>query len=239
MDYQAFVDGEKSLLIAPAGHGKTHAIAECLKHTMGRQLILTHTHAGIASLKDKFKKADIPSSRYNIETISGFLQRYVLAFYTGGDLPAQEDEGFHSAITEKALPIFQTRLTKAVLQASYCGIFIDEYQDCSISQHKVLMEMAGVLPCRILGDPLQGIFDFDGEIVDFDRDLVGFEHFPMLPTPHRWESNGNNKALGNLMIGIRNAVGKARLFFFAKCTQARAPSCRHKQARAHGQRKQF
>jgi superfamily II DNA or RNA helicase len=43
MDYQAFVDSEKSLLIAPAGYGKTFTIVECLKYTTGKQLILTHT----------------------------------------------------------------------------------------------------------------------------------------------------------------------------------------------------
>ncbi|KZK93366.1 Viral (Superfamily 1) RNA helicase [Pseudovibrio sp. Ad5] len=212
MDYQAFVNADKSLLIAPAGHGKTHTIAECLKHTNGRQLILTHTHAGVASLKAKFRNADIPSMRYNIETISGFLQRYVIAYYTGGDLPPQEDRGFHNAITDKALLLFRAKLTQAVLVASYAGIFIDEYQDCSMSQHNVLMEMVNVLPCHILGDPLQGIFDFNGEIVDFDRDLVGFERFPDLPIPHRWESNGNNEALGRLMVKLRQRLKEQKQF---------------------------
>lgn len=206
MDYQAFVDSKKSLLIAPAGHGKTHAIAECLQRTEGRQLVLTHTHAGISSLKSKFKKTDVDSSGYHVETISGFLQRYVLAFYTGGDLPLQGESRFHNTIIEKALPIFQTKLTQAILKASYRGIFIDEYQDCSTTQHKVLMEMAKILPCHLLGDPLQGIFGFNGEIVEFDRDLVDFERFPLLPTPHRWQSNGNNKELGQLMVKIRGCL---------------------------------
>ena len=52
MDYQAFVDSDKSLLVAPAGYGKTFTIVECLKHTTGKQLILTHTHAGIAAIKE-------------------------------------------------------------------------------------------------------------------------------------------------------------------------------------------
>lgn len=215
MDYQAFVNCKKSLIIAPAGYGKTYAIAECLKYTEGRQLVLTHTHAGIASLKSKFKNADIPSSHYGIETISGFLQRYVLALYTGGDLPPQDDKSFHAVVTEKALPIFQKTLTQAVLEASYSGIFIDEYQDCSIAQHKVLMEMARNIPCHVLGDPLQGIFDFDGEIVDFERDLDGFDLFPQLSTPHRWKSNGNNKHLGQLMVRIRKCL-EAKISFSLK-----------------------
>ena len=55
MDYQTFVDGDKTLLVAPAGHGKTYTIVESLKYTTGRQLILTHTHAGVASIKEKIK----------------------------------------------------------------------------------------------------------------------------------------------------------------------------------------
>ncbi len=215
MDYQAFLNNEKSLLISPAGHGKTHTIAECLRHTKGRQLILTHTHAGIASLKEKFRKFDIPPSSFNIETISGFLQRYVLAYCSNNDLPVQGDNHFHSAITEKAFAIFQSRLTQAVLQASYAGVFIDEYQDCSMAQHNVLMKIADTLRCRILGDPLQGIFDFDGEIVDFEKDLADFEHFPPLPIPHRWQSNENNKNLGQLMVNIRDRLEAKKPFSLA------------------------
>ena len=52
-DINEFVSKPKSLLIAPAGYGKTHTIAECLKYTAGSQLVLTHTHAGGASLTEK------------------------------------------------------------------------------------------------------------------------------------------------------------------------------------------
>ena len=45
-----FITEPKSLLIAPAGHGKTYAIASCIKLCpIGeKQLVLTHTHAGIS-----------------------------------------------------------------------------------------------------------------------------------------------------------------------------------------------
>src|SRR5659263_476613 len=32
MNYQDFISKENSLLIAPAGYGKTHALAECLEY---------------------------------------------------------------------------------------------------------------------------------------------------------------------------------------------------------------
>ena len=63
-----FVSKPKSLLIAPAGYGKTHTIAECLKYTGGTQLVLTHTHAGVASLKEKIKKSGkVPTKHHFVE----------------------------------------------------------------------------------------------------------------------------------------------------------------------------
>ena len=56
MDYVNFVSKEKSMIVASAGCGKTHAIAICLKYTKGKQLILTHTNAGVASLNEKIKQ---------------------------------------------------------------------------------------------------------------------------------------------------------------------------------------
>jgi hypothetical protein len=37
---------------------------------------------------------------------------------------------------------------------------VDEYQDCSLDQHELICLLSEILPCRILGDPLQGIFSF-------------------------------------------------------------------------------
>jgi superfamily II DNA or RNA helicase len=79
INYKEFISNEKSMLIAPAGYGKTHTIVECLKHTQakGRQLILTHTHAGVASIKEKIKREGISSSSYSIETISSFVTELI------------------------------------------------------------------------------------------------------------------------------------------------------------------
>ena len=43
-------------VVAPAGFGKTHLIADAVKLSAGRQLILTHTHSGVDALKKKLKK---------------------------------------------------------------------------------------------------------------------------------------------------------------------------------------
>jgi hypothetical protein len=43
----------KGYVIAPAGYGKTHLIALAVRASSGRQLILTHTFAGVNSIKTK------------------------------------------------------------------------------------------------------------------------------------------------------------------------------------------
>lgn len=213
MDYQSFVDGKKSLLIAPAGYGKTHAIVECLKYTVGRQLILTHTHAGVASIKEKIVKARLNSDQYSVETISSFSQKYLKAFYVGADVPEQDakdkndpNKDYHSFIIGKTSYLLLSPIIRQIIKASYDGLFVDEYQDCTKLQHALMMDMANILPIRILGDPLQGIFDFNGEAIDFDTDLLGFERFPDLQIPYRWYKEGNNKLLGDLIKEYREPL---------------------------------
>lgn len=86
---EAFLTDNHSLMIAPAGHGKTHCISECVKiiGERGCVLILTHTHAGIASIKNKMSKANVPSKYYHIETIMGFIQHYVTSLFGADALP--------------------------------------------------------------------------------------------------------------------------------------------------------
>ena len=216
MDYQAFVDGNKTLLVAPAGYGKTYTIAESLKYTAGRQLILTHTHAGVASIKEKIKKFDIASNWYNIETISSFAQKYVNAFYTGTDVPDQEDaREYHSFMIDKAAIIFKSKVVKDVIKATYGGLFVDEYQDCTKAQHEMILALSESLRTHILGDHLQGIFDFNGDLVDFRTDLSNFERMPELSTPHRWYKEGNNRALGDRLKEIRSLLEQGDVIDFS------------------------
>ncbi len=215
MDYKAFVDGPKTLIISPAGYGKTHTIAECLKHTFGKQLILTHTHAGVSSIKEKIKKTNTPPSTYSVETISSFAQKYVHAFYTGTDIPDQDAKNYHSFVSKKSIGVFESKIVKEIISKTYAGLFVDEYQDCTKDQHAMIVTLSNVLPTHILGDPLQGIFDFNDDVVNFGSDLSEFEKFPELSIPHRWYQEGNNKELGNIIKGLRGLLEKKSPIVFS------------------------
>ena len=77
--YKPFISEPKSMVIAPAGYGKTHCIVESLNISEGHQLILTHTNAGVASIKEKIRKIGV-NTPYTVETICGFAQKFVEAF---------------------------------------------------------------------------------------------------------------------------------------------------------------
>lgn len=210
-DIEKFITGFKTKVIAPAGHGKTHFIADCVKyayeHNKGKQLILTHTHAGVASIKSKLLKQGVQPSAYNVETICGYAQKYVLGFM-GNQVPEQKTPGFYDIIIEKATELFSKRPIIEIIKKTYTGIFIDEYQDCTLKQHNMLMSLKDTIPIHVLGDPLQGIFDFREEtLVNFDRDLVDFSDVAgTLETPWRWETNGNNPKLGESIKELRRYI---------------------------------
>ena len=64
-----------------------------------------------------------------------------------------------------------------IVTQSYSHLYVDEYQDCTLGQHNIIMLMSEELPTHLLGDPLQGIFDFAQPIVDFEKDLLSFKHY--------------------------------------------------------------
>lgn len=206
MDYQSFVNGDKTVLIAPAGYGKTYTIVECLKYTRGKQLILTHTHAGVASIKSKLQESKNREINCNVETISSFAQKYVNHFYYGVDVPLPEDaNNYHSFMLKKLFEILKSNIVQLIIQSSYSGLFVDEYQDCSKSQHQIIMLLSDIIPTHLLGDPLQGIFNFNDDLVDMTLDLIHFDKHSDLSVPQRW-FNCKKYELGNALKDVRDLL---------------------------------
>ena len=210
-----FLKASKGLLIAPAGHGKTHTIGNCVKLCPDNsvQLILTHTHAGIASLRAKFKKIGISNNKYKLETISGFAQRLVFAYVHKDKIPKQEEKGYFDFIIRKSIDLLSLVSVQTVVKNSFQGVFVDEYQDCTIDQHNMIMRLADLMPTHILGDELQGIFSFAGRKVEFDKELADFERFDFLTEPWRWKLNGNCEKLGHKILHIRERLLSNRTSF--------------------------
>jgi len=67
------------------------------------------------------------------------------------------------------------------------------------------LELAKLLPCRVLGDPLQGIFDFRGnKSVDWARDVEPtFEKLPDHTVPWRWQKSPE---LGEWLTEVRRTL---------------------------------
>lgn len=208
-----FLNDPKGVLIAPAGHGKTYSIAQMISLVEAEkpQLILTHTHAGVASLKKKFRKLNVPSDKYNLETISSFTQRYVLSLCWESEILLQEDKKYFDRIYELAVSLFSKPAVKRIIKQSYSHLYVDEYQDCTKEQHKFIMLLAEELPVHLLGDPLQGIFDFNTDVpmVDFETDLSIFHRYNFLQTPWRWKNVGK-ESLGQHILAQRKSLLEKR-----------------------------
>lgn len=215
VDIADFLRKEKSMIIAPAGYGKTHTIIECLtQHQDSKKiLVLTHTHAGVASIKEKINERKIPSSKYQIDTICGFALQLAQNYHIDKtDFPKAEsaNEYFDFAVTT-TIKILRARPVQTVLQSKFSHVIVDEYQDCSTSQHQLILCLSAVLKTHILGDPLQGIFQFKRtQLVDMvtEPSMSEFKNNTQeLDIPWRW--NNANAQLGiDLALIRRNLIAE-------------------------------
>jgi len=195
----------KGYVIAPAGYGKTHLIALSVKESASRQLILTHTFAGVNSIKKKLAALNVPSSKYQVDTIASWALRICLSYpqNSGWKTENPTNKQWNKLYECCAFLLRKRFICKAVL-ATYSGVYVDEYQDCSELQHSLVCSLAEIMPCRILGDPMQSIFDFDGEPVDWDEKIYPyFSCLGQLDTPWRWKQMGDSQ-LGEWLKGIRD-----------------------------------
>lgn len=212
MDIEAFLVANKSIVIAPAGYGKTYTIAEAIAAYRGekRVLVLTHTHAGIASLREKFQQRGLPSNAFHLDTICSFALELTKTYHINkAEIPGENDASamFDFAVQHAEI-ILRAKPIKQLMAIRYDHLIVDEYQDCTIAQHKMILELSETLKTHLLGDPLQGIFGFKGQpIVDFnDSSFSPFmEDSQSLETPWRW-MNAGQVALGKDLARVRERL---------------------------------
>jgi hypothetical protein len=228
--YQALAQASCGFVESPAGCGKTEAIIRTVgKYCDGRQLVLTHTHAGVDALRQRFRQHSVPAIKYHVDTIAawswGWVRRYPEnASYTGSTRIAQWND-VYTAMSA----LLQKDFVKRGVTNSYTGIIVDEYQDCTVPMHQMILHLKALLPCRVLGDDLQGIFDFRGApLIDWSVARSQFANkLGVLETPHRWLKSGNNAALGRWLLSIRRALRQK-----VEPDYGRAPIDRHRVAYA-------
>lgn len=185
-------------ITAPAGCGKTHLIAETLKTTWPKPvLVLTHTNAGVASLRSKLDRLNVASSKYRLSTIDGWAIRLASSFpmrsgITADTLSLTNPGRHYPLIREAAYKLLKEKHINDILKASYSHLIVDEYQDCSVYQHAIVYYASQSLKTCVLGDPLKAIFNFGSDgLADWETHVC--QHFPIqaeLDIPWRWVNAG-------------------------------------------------
>ncbi len=197
-------------IIAPAGHGKTEMIMDIVEHASGKQLLLTHTNAGVDAIEKRLKKRNISKNKYNVATIASFCIKWCVSYpknacintalspLNGGN----EARQYYDQLYTGARALFVHDWARSIISATYSGVIIDEYQDCTQDQHEIFLELSKFLPVRVLGDPMQGIFGFAGRLVDWSH--LEFPLVKIETKPWRWQNA--NPWLGEYLSDIRKSL---------------------------------
>lgn len=205
---------DRGSVTAPAGCGKTHLIADTLALHEGPKpiLVLTHTNAGAAALRQRMKKASVASAAFRVSTIDGFVMRLIAMFPMRSAIDARVLEisnpgNDYPAIRDAALRLLQAGHLSTILRATYARLIVDEYQDCNLIQHSIVDALAGDLPTVVLGDPMQAIFGFAGNrLVNWGKDVAPlFPSIGELATPWRW-LNAGTEELGRWLLQTRSEL---------------------------------
>ena len=204
----------RGTVTAPAGCGKTQIIADTLTRHAGPKpvLILTHTNAGVTTLRLRMQRGNVPASAYRVTTIDGFAMRLVSTFPARSRIAAdtlllRNPGADYSAIRLAACALVQGGHLSETLTATYAHLIVDEYQDCNLVQHALVTALAAILPTSVLGDPMQAIFGFGGnQLVDWDAHVL--QQFPPigeLNQPWRW-INAGTPGLGQWLLDCRRVL---------------------------------
>lgn len=202
------------LVEMPAGTGKTQLLvtmASVLSTKRCRILILTHTNAGVAAIESRLRRSGLPLRGITVATVASWAERVSASYPCTSGINrslARDVEGYFNDRVRSARELASTDWFSRVIASSYQALLVDEYQDCNQHQHDLVVTLSrSISKTVVLGDPLQRIFDFKGELFpSWEMVQRSFPAFTDIsPYPHRW--SGHNLELGEwLLDGLRPAL---------------------------------
>lgn len=204
--YQTLGQASSGFVTSPAGCGKTEAIVRTVANfCCGRQLILTHTHAGVDALRQRFHRYSVPNNKYHVDTIAGWCWNWVRRYPVNAGYVGCSNVAEWNLVYPAMSVLLRKDFVRLGITNSYAGIIVDEYQDCTTLMHRMIADLKALLPCRVLGDDLQGIFDFgESPLVNWSEVIDEFVNdLGELQTPYRW-LNVDNEELGRWLLNARS-----------------------------------
>ena len=209
MSLESVLDSDKGLILAPAGCGKTHLITQAINVEAHKPyLVLTHTTAGVAALKQRLKRLGVPSKNYVVSTIDGWALHVAKVFPISCVIHSAPENPnvFYPELRRAVGAYIHSGNIADVIRASYSRLLVDEYQDCDVDQHYLVCSLLELLPTVVFGDPMQCIFDFNSPMPSWELDVkVEFPVISELITPWRW-INAGAPELGQWVLNCRDLL---------------------------------
>jgi len=196
--------GSAGLVVAPAGHGKTHLIADRVTAAARdeRLLVMTHTNVAVRALRKKFSRP--LQAPVSIGTLDALALRIASAFPSAAGFDPTEAPLDWAAARAGAIKALQKHAIRCALHDSYTAVIVDEYQDCSEHQVALVRILAEVIPTVVLGDPMQSVYRFGtGYSSTWEEQADGYPVLGELRTPWRWR---NAPELGAWIVASRNRL---------------------------------
>ena len=218
-DVRAVLASQRGLVEAPAGCGKTQLIVEILAEpTELPILVLTHTSAGVAALRNRLLARGIPKNCYKVATIDSWVMHAIGCYPERAGYVVYPVNINYIAIREAATRLCNNGAINSILRASYGRLLVDEYQDCSVSQHAFITALSNILPTVVFGDPLQAIFGFGRDLLPHWQNevLAYFPHLGTLNTPWRWNNVGAGE-LGTWLLQVRQHLLAGQVIDLRTC----------------------